>query len=487
MQRDLPLPMNKQQWDILVNVCTVLLPIEHHSLLSGIDADENLNQFKSDLNVWLHKLPLPTLIRLVKFINLLQSSWVQVIGLKKFSRATTKQKEAVLLDFANSSIPNLRQGFQAIKRISMLLYYGNLQSETRKIYRQKINYPEVIPHVQEFQEDSLKQAAKPDYFYDAVIIGSGVGGGIIAKNLAEAGLKILVVEKGVDAKTDRLSGIEYEMIDQLYDENGNRSNRDNSLLVLAGNCLGGGSTINWQACISPPEDILSQWALESKINFFTGSDFKENLRKAHRFFKSGSVKEHNIHNKMLLEGCEKAGYQSRNVLNNIAFDLDGNDQYDKNGFTGFGDISGLKQSTVKNGIIPAVKHNAHVMCNTLATRILHRNKKVYGVMLESNGEKLLVECKVAIACAGAIHTPALLKRSGLEHKQIGQNLYLHPVSPVAAIYPQEIKGWSGPPLTSVCTHFSRLNENYGCIIETPPLHPGFFGIGISMEIFHSTC
>lgn len=49
---------------------------------------------------------------------------------------------------------------------------------------------------------------------------------------------------------------------------------------------------------------------------------------------------------------------------------------------------------------------------------------------------MIVKAKVVISAAGALHTPALLLRSGITHSgMVGQGLTLHPVLGVGGVFP----------------------------------------------------
>jgi choline dehydrogenase-like flavoprotein len=48
----------------------------------------------------------------------------------------------------------------------------------------------------------------------------------------------------------------------------------------------------------------------------------------------------------------------------------------------------------------------------------------------------VVRAKVVVCSAGALHTPALLLRSGFRHPQIGRHLGLHPVLAVMGVLPE---------------------------------------------------
>src|SRR5262249_34337278 len=77
---------------------------------------------------------------------------------------------------------------------------------------------------------------------------------------------------------------------------------------------------------------------------------------------------------------------------------------------------------------------------------------------------------VVVAC-GAIHTPALLLRSGLTNPHIGRHLHLHPVSNVCGVMEEEIRPWEGTLQAIYSDHFRNLTGNYGLKYETTALQP----------------
>lgn len=55
----------------------------------------------------------------------------------------------------------------------------------------------------------------------------------------------------------------------------------------------------------------------------------------------------------------------------------------------------------------------------------------------SSSERLLLRCSTAVAAGGALHTPALLLRSGLTvGGNVGANLRMHPATVVTAEFPK---------------------------------------------------
>jgi choline dehydrogenase-like flavoprotein len=87
------------------------------------------------------------------------------------------------------------------------------------------------------------------------------------------------------------------------------------------------------------------------------------------------------------------------------------------------------------------------------------------------GHRVSVKCKAVVVACGAIHTAALLLRSGLDNKQIGRHLHLHPVSNVCGIFEEEIRPWEGTMQAIYSDELRRMTGNYGVKFETTALQP----------------
>lgn len=82
---------------------------------------------------------------------------------------------------------------------------------------------------------------------DVLIIGSGSGGGVAAAVLSAGNRKSLVIEKGPFSPEEEWTGNPAEGFTKLYQNSGILANDEGSMNILAGSCLGGGSTVNWSA------------------------------------------------------------------------------------------------------------------------------------------------------------------------------------------------------------------------------------------------
>ena len=99
---------------------------------------------------------------------------------------------------------------------------------------------------------------------DAVVVGSGAGGGVIAGALAAAGLKVVVLEAGGYFDESDFNMLELWAYQNLYYRGGPVPTIDGNVSMQAGAGLGGGTTINWTNCLRTTPWVREQWAREHR-------------------------------------------------------------------------------------------------------------------------------------------------------------------------------------------------------------------------------
>jgi long-chain-alcohol oxidase len=67
-----------------------------------------------------------------------------------------------------------------------------------------------------------------------------------------------------------------------------------------------------------------------------------------------------------------------------------------------------------------------------------------------------VEAEAVVVAAGAIDTPALLKRSGLGNGRVGEGLRLHPAPLVGGTFPETVAAWRGLPQSVLVEEFASF-------------------------------
>ncbi|NJS14405.1 MAG: hypothetical protein HC788_07035, partial [Sphingopyxis sp.] len=105
--------------------------------------------------------------------------------------------------------------------------------------------------------------------YDVIVIGSGAGGGVAARNIAAQNYKVLIVEAGPFYPSHDITHHELEMVSQLYKHGALQTSTNRDFVVFQGRCVGGSSTINNGICLRVNEpgrthpdaaDVLVKWA-----------------------------------------------------------------------------------------------------------------------------------------------------------------------------------------------------------------------------------
>ena len=101
---------------------------------------------------------------------------------------------------------------------------------------------------------------------DAVIVGSGAGGGVIAAKLAAAGLSVVVLEMGGYHTDADFNQLELWAWQNLYWRGGPNPTADMNVTLQAGSGLGGGTVINWTNSLRTKDWVRSQWAEEHGLD-----------------------------------------------------------------------------------------------------------------------------------------------------------------------------------------------------------------------------
>jgi choline dehydrogenase-like flavoprotein len=308
---------------------------------------------------------------------------------------------------------------------------------------------------------------------DAVVVGSGAGGGVAAARLAAAGLRVLVLEKGSYRNEPDLPQLEALSFPNLYLGGGFIWSTDASVGLLAGSTVGGGTTVNSMACLPTPDYVLREWR-ERGMQCAEPDEFAPHVEAVMR--RINARPENTVHNRVneiLNRGFDAAGLRRATLARNAR-----DDDARYCGECNAGCLLGCKQSTMKTFLQDASDDGAQLVAGCDVRAVCQeggRASGVRGVLRTEAGEReLLVEAPVVVVAAGALASPALLLSSGIGGPAVGADLHVHPSYFMSGVFDEVVDGWAGQILTSVCHDFNRVEGEHGFVVEAAPMGLGFW-------------
>jgi len=296
---------------------------------------------------------------------------------------------------------------------------------------------------------------------DVCVIGSGPGGAMVASRLARAGAKVLVLEEGGHYTKEQFDMQEATAYPRLYQDRGNRATADLSIAVLQGRAVGGGTVVNWTTSFRTPDDVLAYWREHEGLALTPATlqpHFEEVEQRLH--IAKVDLDDCNPNNRAIYDGCKKLGWQVDTTRRNVKGCL-------RTGYCGMGCPVDAKQSAALTYLPDAIKAGAELRPDSRAETIEWTGRRAVAV----TGRDFRVEPRVVAVSGGALNSPALLLRSGIDHGPVGRKTWLHPTVALGAYYGERIEGFYGAPQSIASHHFARRPEGAGFFIEAAPVHP----------------
>jgi choline dehydrogenase-like flavoprotein len=376
---------------------------------------------------------------------------------RRFSRRPRERREAILRAWRDSGLAFRRRVYHGLRRGSLVPYYAALGVDGYELPELPPAAPKRIA-TQEVTSDTQIDC-------DVCVIGSGAGGGVAAAVLAGAGLDVVVLEAGPHLEDEDFGGPELDAYQQLYLDAAASTTVDGGVGLLAGRCVGGTTTVNYSTSFRTPDEIRAEWGEP-----FLGRAYERSLDAV--WERLGVNSDHNrpSHREQVMErGLRRLGWHVDAMPRNVR----GCEQGVICGRCGFGCPLGAKQSAHVTWLVDAQTHGTRVFAKTRAHRIRVANGTAAGVEARTDaGHAVSIRARAIVVSAGALHTPALLRRSGLTNANIGKHLHLHPTMGVIAIFDEEIRPWEGTMQALYSDEHRDLADGYGLKYETAAVHPG---------------
>ena len=292
---------------------------------------------------------------------------------------------------------------------------------------------------------------------DVCVIGSGAGGAVVAKELAEAGLSVIILEAGEHHDSSSFGTYEPEMLRRLFWDNGLRTTRDGAIVVSQGRGVGGSTVHNLCYAVRPPQAVLHRWGVPEVWSHF---------EQVEQTLGVTQMQETDVNrlNAVIRRGCEamrwRGGLQRHNRGDcptcgaRCLFGCPNSKSIQTK------PVRTGKQSMAVTYIPLALAAGARLYSNCMAERIHVERKKAVGVSARLPSGTLEVQSKVVVLAAGAINSPQLWLKSRLPNanRRVGKNLHLHPAVFVGGIFNETIDGHLGIPQSYYIDQFLDLRR-----------------------------
>jgi long-chain-alcohol oxidase len=388
-----------------------------------------------------------------------------------FPGLSSARREEALLGWCDSPDVGQRAAFQALRKGILLSYYClPWPGEGPNPVDEALGYPGPLGPPTDPPPKTLRPLdidSDVELSCDVVIVGSGAGGGTAAGVLAAAGLDVVVVEAGGYFSEEDFDGAELPGYARLYLNGGGVASEDQSIGLLAGSCLGGGTVVNYTWCFRPPDFVRADWQERFGLSDWAGPEFDASLDAVwERIGISSESSTPSARDHAMRAGLEKLGWDSQVMQRNCK----GCDE-EVCRLCHYGCQIGAKQSTLKTWLQDAFDNGARIVVNTPVSRLLLEGDGARGVEGTTlDGHRVVVRARAVALAAGAIHTPAIMLRSGMGG-QVGQNLMVHPVLITWGTFDEEVAPWAGTLGATFSDELLDMGEGYGIKFEqaaTPP-------------------
>jgi len=273
-----------------------------------------------------------------------------------------------------------------------------------------------------------------------VVIGSGAGGGVIAAELAERGIDVVIVEAGNRVNADQLGREPARVLRDFYQDGATTlAFGKPSIPLPLGRTVGGTTTINSGTCFRPPEHVLDRWEAEGVrldrshlAECFARVEERIHVQPVPAPLLGGS-------SSVVARGAEAMGLEHGPLHRNIR-------GCEQSAVCPFGCPRNAKQSTNITYVPWALSAGARLFPGTKATALLRSGSRVAGVVGRTNtGRTVTVHSEVVVSACGAITGVPFLRSIGLSNPHLGRHLTIHPGAKIVAQMPDLVNGWNDTP------------------------------------------
>ncbi|MDJ0848358.1 MAG: GMC family oxidoreductase [Myxococcota bacterium] len=317
---------------------------------------------------------------------------------------------------------------------------------------------------------------EPRLRYRAVVVGSGPGGSVAASMLARAGRDVLLVEEGPYVPPSACRLYSREEMEQKYRNGGVSLALGNpKVTYVEARCVGGGSEVNAGLFHRLPAEVLEGWRRDFAVEGLEAGDMASHFEATEKALGVAEAEgEAPAAGAKLVEGAARLEFRSVDSPSSF-----------RNGALRDGESRAPERASMTRTLIPdALANGARLLPDTRVRSLRRRGGRwhlrcrhaPYG----EGPREVSIEADQVFLSAGAVQTPALLRRSGIK-RNVGDSLAMHATAKVTARFADEVNYPGMGVLTQAVDEFAPRFV-FTCATSSPAhlalemiQHPAYYG------------
>jgi choline dehydrogenase-like flavoprotein len=286
---------------------------------------------------------------------------------------------------------------------------------------------------------------------DVCVIGSGCGGATVAYKLAEAGINVIILEKGGYYPASTYDNRELNQAGKVDAERDLVTDSNGSTMLTYGELVGGTSVHYWADSYRTPADRLELWRSQYGI---TGHDIEdltaifEDIEQRHNIHE-GEEFRYNKMNQLFRKAVNELGWGGAPI------------KQARLGCAGSGHCMqgcaiNAKQSQLLTSIPAAIAKGARIYSDLQADQFIFEGNQVKQLSANvidrprnrPSGKKITITAKQFVVAAGGFNSPAfLLSQPKLRETlpALGKHFGMNPTAFAHGLYPEPIILWRNIP------------------------------------------
>ncbi|MDP8256848.1 MAG: GMC family oxidoreductase N-terminal domain-containing protein [Candidatus Alcyoniella australis] len=409
-------------------------------------------------------------------VMLEQATLIFVPSWRRFSQLSVEERQRYLAGWEESKLYLRRTMFTSVRALFSMGYLDDAEVQKQMgVYRPE-GCEQLVPEaegvdfyagVKQYQDYSgdLRESC------DVLVVGSGPAGAIVAKEAAQLGRDVVLIEEGPIFGPDDFVLEPGESMHRWCREDGLRVAQGNIFLPnMAANCLGGTSVTNSAICARPPDFIYSGWSERHRLEGISREALDPHFDRVHQYLGIRPVADESLglRNTLFRDACEKLGLDHQPIERN------------ETGCKGCAECftgcpTRAKKSMDLNYVPDLIKAGGRVYTSMRGEELLIEGRRVRGMRARAvdrkgnAGHTLTIIAKTVVLAAGVMATPLILQKNKAANSsgQVGRNLQYHPGAAIGGFFPEPVNPWEGATQGWQSLHF--LDQGFKLEVLWSPL------------------